>query len=123
MGIFILQKKDNLEYVKIALIITTVLGCLFLGLQWNAWGELVAHNVWFAGPKSNPAGSFLYVLTGLHAVHLISGIIFLIIVLNSSFREDIHSKKLNLLEMCCTFWHFLDFLWVYLFVFLLVLNH
>jgi cytochrome c oxidase subunit 3 len=80
---------------------------------------LVDREVFFVG---NPAGSFLYVFTGLHAVHLISGVIFLIIVLISTFRDKVHSKALNTLEMATTYWHFLGGLWLYLFLFLL-LNH
>ncbi len=119
---YLSAKKDNLEYVKIATIITTALGVLFLVLQLDAWGKLVENHVWFSGPSSNPAGSFLYVLTGLHGIHLVGGIIFLIIVLISSFKRKIHSKNLTLLEMCSTFWHFLDGLWIYLFLFLLLNN-
>src|SRR5690606_5277712 len=76
-------KKDQLDQLKMALGVTTGLGILFLIGQWYSWVALVDMDVYFVG---NPAGSFLYVLTGLHAIHLISGVIFLIIVLISSFR-------------------------------------
>jgi cytochrome c oxidase subunit 3 len=118
----ILAKKDNIDLLKVAVVITSVLGFAFLVGQVYAWKDLVAASVWFAGDQSNPAGSFLYVITGLHAVHLISGIIFLAIVLVSTFRLKIHSKRLVRIEMCATYWHFLDILWLYLFGFLL-LNH
>lgn len=118
----ILAKKDNIDLLKVAVVITSVLGFAFLVGQLYAWKDLVAASVWFAGDQSNPAGSFLYVITGLHAVHLISGIIFLVIVLVSTFRLKIHSKRLVRIEMCATYWHFLDILWLYLFGFLL-LNH
>jgi cytochrome c oxidase subunit 3 len=58
----------------------------------------------------------------LHALHLISGVIFLIIVLISTFRYKVHSQAMNTLEMATTYWHFLGGLWLYLFLFLL-LNH
>lgn len=112
-------KKDNLETIKIALSITTVLGIAFLVGQYISWGMLVDMQVFFVG---NPSGSFLYILTGLHGVHLISGVIFLIIVLISTFKYKVHSKNLVRMEMCATYWHFLDGLWIYLFLFLL-LNH
>ncbi|MEQ9164824.1 MAG: cytochrome c oxidase subunit 3, partial [Fulvivirga sp.] len=70
----------------------------------------------------NPSGSFLYILSGLHGLHLVSGIIFLIIVLISTFKYRVHSKNLAQIQMCTTYWHFLGGLWIYLFVFLL-LNH
>lgn len=112
-------KNDQLDQLKVALGITTALGIAFLVGQWYSWVALVDMDVYFVG---NPAGSFLYVLTGLHAIHLISGVIFLIIVLISSFRYKIHSKRLTTLDMCATYWHFLGGLWLYLFMFLLF-NH
>jgi len=115
-------KKDNLQPLKIALLLTTVLGIVFLLGQYMGWEDLQNQNVFFGGAESNPGGSFFYILTGLHGFHLITGIIFLVIVLIGAFRYKIHSKNLVLIEMCTTYWHFLDFLWVYLFFFLL-LNH
>jgi cytochrome c oxidase subunit III len=112
-------KKDNFLGVRIGMVLTVVLGIAFLIGQWYSWVALVDREVFFVG---NPAGSFLYVFTGLHALHLISGVIFLIIVLISTFRYKVHSQALNTLEMATTYWHFLGGLWLYLFLFLL-LNH
>jgi cytochrome c oxidase subunit 3 len=112
-------KKDNFLGVRIGMVLTVVLGIAFLIGQWYSWVALVDRQVFFVG---NPAGSFLYVFTGLHALHLISGVIFLIIVLISTFRYKVHSQALNTLEMATTYWHFLGGLWLYLFLFLL-LNH
>ena len=111
-------KKDNLKALKIALFITFALGVAFLVGQWNAWGELVNNQIFFGGGTANPSGSFLYVLTGVHGFHLITGLIYLIIVLISTFRFKVHSKSLVQLEMCTTYWHFLGALWVYLYLFL-----
>jgi cytochrome c oxidase subunit 3 len=112
-------KKDNFLGLRIGMVATVLLGIGFLVGQWYSWVALVDREVFFVG---NPSGSFLYVFTGLHAVHLISGVIFLIIVLISTFRDKVHSKALNTLEMATTYWHFLGGLWLYLFLFLL-LNH
>jgi cytochrome c oxidase subunit III len=116
---YLSAKKDNLETVKKAISLTVVLAVLFLIGQAYVWGALVDQNVFFVG---NPSGSFLYVLSGLHAIHLISGIIFLLIVLISTFKYRVHAKNLVQIQMCTTYWHFLGGLWIYLFVFLL-LNH
>ncbi len=116
---YISAKKDELEKVKLAISITTLLGIAFLIGQFYVWNALVDQNVFFVG---NPSGSFLYVLSGLHGLHLVSGVIFLIIVLISTLRYKVHSRNLNQIQMCATYWHFLDALWIYLFVFLL-LNH
>lgn len=112
---YVSAKKDNLDTLKITLFITTVLGIAFLVGQWYAWVDLVEKDVYFVG---NPSGTFIYVLTGVHGLHLISGVIFLIIVLISSFRYKVHSKSLLRIEMCATYWHFLGALWLYLFFFL-----
>ncbi len=116
---YISAKKDNLIGLKIGLLGAVILGIAFLIGQWYSWVALVDEEVFFVG---NPSGSFLYVFTGLHALHLISGVIFLIIVLISSFSYQIHSKAMVRMEMATTYWHFLGGLWLYLFMFLL-LNH
>jgi len=108
-------RKDNFSMLKIFLVLTTILGFAFLAGQYQAWKQLVAMDVYFVG---NPAGSFLYVLTGLHALHIISGIIFLVTVIASSFQLKVHSKNIIKVEMCTTYWHFLGGLWLYLFLFL-----
>jgi len=116
---YIAAKRDKPEQVKLALSITTVLGILFLVGQVKAWGQMVDANVYFTG---NPAGSFLYIFTGIHGLHLVSGVIYLIYMLISSFRYKVHSKNMLNMEMSATWWHFLGGLWIYLFIFLL-LNH
>jgi cytochrome c oxidase subunit III len=110
-------RKDNLEAVKIATGLTSLLGLLFLVGQFYGWTELVENSVYFVG---NPSGSFVYVITGLHGVHLVSGVIVLLIVLIATLRYKVHSKSLSLIEMCATYWHFLGGLWLYLFIFLLL---
>jgi cytochrome c oxidase subunit 3 len=112
-------RKDNLGRVKWLVSITAILGILFLSGQFLAWAELVKMSAHWVG---NVSGSFIYVFTGLHGVHLVSAIIFLFIVLNSTWKYRVHSKNMAQMEMCTTYWHFLTGLWVYLFVFLLVLR-
>jgi cytochrome c oxidase subunit 3 len=114
---YLSAKRDNVEQTKIAISITTGLGFTFLIGQFMAWGDLVARNVYFVG---NPSGSFVYVLSGLHGMHIIGGVVFLLIVLIATFRFRVHSRSLAQIEMCATYWHFLDGLWLYLFVFLLL---
>jgi len=108
-------KRDNLVMVRRLVLATSVLGVAFLVGQVYAWGELVSNSVYFVG---NPSGSFLYVLTGLHGLHVISAVIFLLIVLRSATRLKINSKNMAQMEMCTTYWHFLGGLWLYLFIFL-----
>ncbi|GAB4040076.1 cytochrome c oxidase subunit 3 [Spirosoma jeollabukense] len=112
---YLAAKKDNFGSLKIAISITFVLGAVFLYMQFQGWVELVNENVFFVG---NPAGSFMYIFTGLHGFHLISGLLVLVVALIASFRLRIHAKSLNQIEIAATYWHFLDILWLYLFFFL-----
>ena len=113
-------KKDQLEQTKIALGLTTLLGVAFLVGQWLAWGKMVEMNYYFAGSGSNSSSSFIYVLTGFHGLHIISGVVVLLIALIATFRYKVHSCNMLRLELCSTYWHFLGGLWLYLFVFLLL---
>jgi cytochrome c oxidase subunit 3 len=70
----------------------------------------------------NRSSSFLYVLTGLHIVHLAGGIIYLFIVLLGALRLSYAPGKTLPVELCATYWHFLDFLWIYLYLFLLFIR-
>lgn len=109
-------KKDNFTMLRVAISITFVLGLVFLAMQLQGWIDLWKQNVFFVG---NPAGSFMYVFTGLHAFHLISGLIVLVFALFGAFRLRIHAKSLDQIQISATYWHFLDILWLYLFAFLI----
>ena len=84
---YISVKKDNMEQAKVAVGITTVLGLTFLAGQILAWAELVKNSIHLVG---NPSGSFVYIISGLHGLHIIGGIIFLIVVFVSLFEVKIH---------------------------------
>lgn len=115
------SKRDNLESAKLAMTLTLILGLAFLAGQWMAWGQLIDGGI---HPVNSTAagisGSFLYVLSGLHWVHVISAVIAVAVTTVAVFRYKVHSKNLTRMEMCATYWHFLDGLWLYLFVFLLL---
>ena len=112
---YMAAKKDNFIGLRIGITLTFALGMAFLYMQFQGWVQLVDQNVFFVG---NPAGSFMYIFTGLHGFHLISGLIVLLFGLVAAFRLKIHAKSLNQLEIATTYWHFLDVLWLYLFFFL-----
>lgn len=114
---YLAAKKDVLDRVKWLLLGTIVLGVMFLVGQYISWAELVKSNVYFV--SNYASGSFIYVFTGLHGLHLVSGLVFLLVTFISSLRLKIHSKRLVQIEMCMTYWHFLGALWLYLYFFLL----
>ncbi len=109
-------RKDNLALLKTGLVITFLLGLAFVIGQMLGYGDLIKLNEYFTG--GSVSHSFIYVLTGVHGLHMISAIIFLAVVLADAFRLRIHSKSMFRLELCSTYWHFLGGLWLYLFVFL-----
>ena len=117
-----LLKKGLIEKAKPLVAATFVLGLAFLYVQYIGWGELVNMNVFLGGDSSNPAGSFVYILSGVHAFHLVTGLIYILIVFSMLFSGKITKEKSLQFELCTTYWHFLDLLWIYLFVFLLVNN-
>jgi cytochrome c oxidase subunit III len=109
-------KKDNFNALKIAISITFVFGLAFLTTQILGFSDLIKNKLFFAG--SDVASSWLYALVGLHAAHVISGLVVLLISLVSSFKFTANSKNLLRIQLCATYWHFLDILWLYLFLFL-----
>ena len=113
---YLSAKKDNFNALRISISVTFALGIVFLYMQFQGWVELVSNNVFFVG---NPAGSFIYVFTGMHAFHLISGLIVLVFALTAAFRFRIHATSLEQIQVASTYWHFLDVLWIYLYFFLL----
>ncbi len=110
------QNNNGLQ-TKLGLWVTLGLGLVFLSTQLWVWEILVQHDVYLVG---NPGGSFLYVLMGVHASHLVSGLIYLIIMLVKSYRANEVSEIQFKLSLSTTYWHFLGGLWVYLYVFLII---
>lgn len=119
---YLSAKKDNLSTMRISLIITTLLGIVFMVTQYLGWQELQSNGIFLGGKDSNPAGSFVYVISGVHAFHVVSGVVFLIITLIQGLRYKIHSKQMITMSLCTSYWHYLDILWVYLFVFMLIIR-
>ncbi|HEY0004432.1 MAG TPA: cytochrome c oxidase subunit 3 [Pyrinomonadaceae bacterium] len=101
------------------LLLTVMLGLGFLALQFAAWRQLVSEGIYIA---SNPHSSFFYLLTGAHGVHLIGGIIALDFLLFRTWRkqkgEFAQEKRLAIADTVALYWHFMDGLWVYLFLLL-----
>ena len=100
-----------------ALMITTILlGCAFAVLQYMGFKALYAENIRVDG---NPSESFLFIIAGLHLLHILGGIIALIIVFFRAFRTKVKIYNATSLEIAGAYWHFVDVLWIYLFVFFL----
>jgi cytochrome c oxidase subunit III len=134
-------KKNNQAAMKIALLLTLVLGFGFVLFQYLAWKELVSQGIYFVGaikdvtaPSTyvaagnetvedaanigNVAASFLYAITGLHVAHLVGGILVLFFVSIKAMLGKYTASNYNGVRLCAIYWHFLDGLWIYLFLFL-----
>jgi cytochrome c oxidase subunit III len=94
--------------------VTTILGIFFLVGQVMAWRQLAAAGVFLA---TNPASSFFYVFTAAHGLHLLGGVLALLFV---AFRPTHRLTKGTATEVVSMYWHFMDGLWVFLFLLLLL---
>ena len=96
--------------------ITTLLGAAFLAGQIGIWKTLEAQGIYLS---SNSHSSFFYLLTGAHAVHLAGGVIALSFLAVMTWRQVYASRGLRILaDVTAIYWHFMDGLWIYLFVLL-----
>lgn len=111
-------KKDNYTLTSLGLLLTLVLGIAFFFTQIEAWKELTAQGIYFVGKYSNAAGSFLYLIALVHLLHMIGGLVALAVSLTKSLLKKYSSADSLGIELTAIYWHFLDLLWVYLFLFL-----
>lgn len=95
-----------------------ILGGLFLVLQYEGWLQMNKMNIFV---NTNPSSSFIFLISGLHALHIVAGVSALAITLFLAFARkfQVTPKRKLKLELVIIFWHFIDFLWLYLFIFLL----
>lgn len=111
-------RMGSIRKQRLWLGLTILLGCLFFFLQYNAWMELARNGVMFI--NNNASQSFIYVFVWAHQAHIFAGII---VLLNAFFKANTGSpliKNRFRMELATIFWHFLDILWIYIYVFLLL---
>lgn len=110
-------KARQMNQYKVLMNVTVVLGILFTVLQWFGFQYLQNHGVKLIGNNSNPAGSFLGVITGVHILHVLGGVVVLLVMFFRAYnRRTINYSSLPL-EVVTTYWHFVDAIWIYLFIF------
>ena len=110
-------KKKLVSKTSFWIAITFLLSIFFFLSQFLGFQELINKGYYFTGAQSTVTTSFLYVLALLHLVHVFAGVIVLIVVFVNNKNKKYNDEILGF-ELAETFWHFLGFLWLYLFVFL-----
>ena len=121
---FYLAKKSllskNIKATKILILTTFMLASLFVYFQFKGFEDIIAQGYYFTGAESSITTSFLYVLVLLHLAHLFAGIIVLLVVYFRLVRGSYSGSNTIGFELAHLFWHFLDILWIYLYLFVLL---
>lgn len=110
-------KKNNRSITTLMLVATLILGLLFVALQFQGFNQVIAAGYYFTGSYSTITTSFLYIVVLVHIVHLIGGLISLLIVIYNHYKQKYNATQTLGIELSVMFWHFLGFLWLYLFLF------
>jgi cytochrome c oxidase subunit III len=113
-------RQREMRTYRILIAITFVLGILFIALQWTGFSSLWEQHIRFNG--SAGAGQFLYIIFGLHALHVLGGIIVLLVMFLKAFFGKTKSYSAVPVEVAATYWHFVDLLWIYLLLFFLIIG-
>lgn len=111
-------KQGKVSMQKLWLLITIVLGVIFFALQVDSWRLLTDQGVFFI--NNNASQSFIYVFTGLHLAHIIVGLLVLLRVYFGVVKRIPQDNNVFRMDLATIFWHFLDLLWIYIYVFLLL---
>lgn len=112
-------KQREMAKYRSLVVATLFLGILFIALQVIGFNQLWENGITLT---KNVSFSFLYVIVGLHALHVIGGLVALIILFLNAFSSKVRNYNLVPIEVISTYWHFVDVLWIYLLVFLIMIR-
>lgn len=110
-------KSGKLIPYKLLITITSILGVVFVNMQWTGFQDLEMRGIALIGTQSNSSSSFLFIITGMHMLHVLGGVIALIFLFFRSFWIKKDQISLVPVQTVATYWHFVDILWIYLFIF------
>ena len=111
-------KAGEMAQYRGFLSVTAILCLTFIILQIRGFQALELNNVALTGARSNSAGSFLLVIAGLHLLHLVGGVIAIAVISLKALAAKSSTNQVLSVELAASYWHFVDILWIYLFVFL-----
>jgi cytochrome c oxidase subunit 3 len=112
-------KQLQVDKQRLFLWLTFFLGIAFFIIQIYAW-YVLAYKMDVHFTDSNAAHSFIYIFSGMHLLHVIAALLVLLSTIRSTYRNNTQATNLFKMEMASIFWHFLDIIWIYLYVFLLL---
>ena len=112
-------KKDELKANKVFLILTLFLGMLFCFSQVMGWKALTEMGLTFVNPNpSDISASYVYVMSALHVIHVLGGLVFLAFTIRRAYQFRVHKKSIVLMQVTHTYWHFVGILWFMLYLFI-----
>ena len=118
MALKAFKEREMIRYRNL-LTTTAVMGVFFVMCQWVGFREIWSSGITLRG---SGGGQFLYVIAGLHAVHVLGGVIALLYMAAKSYLSKIRSYDSVPVELMSTYWHFVDLLWIYLLIFFMAIR-
>lgn len=115
-------KARHMDKYRLFFGLTLVLGVVFITLQILGFYRFNELGMKMTGIGSNPAYSFVLAIAGLHILHVTGGIVALLVVFLKGFSRKKRNYDSMPVEIVATYWHFVDILWVYIFVFFHLLH-
>jgi len=110
-------KKENNSVGMMLLVTTFLLGLAFVFLQFLGFSQIIENGYYFTGSESSITTSFIYLVVIMHLGHIIGGLISVLVVIYNHYKQKYKGGKTLGIELAATFWHFIDILWIYLFLF------
>ena len=111
-------KKNDRQMTMVWLFVTLALGIAFITNQFIGFNQIIDMGYNFTGPTSNVTMSYIYLIAMVHIAHVIAGLICILVVIYNHYKQKYNAQEMLGFELAGTFWHFIDVLWVYLFLFL-----
>ncbi|MBH2003588.1 MAG: heme-copper oxidase subunit III [Sphingobacteriia bacterium] len=111
------HKAREMGKYRALITLTALLGLAFLVMQIMGFLDLESNNIALTGSRSNSAASFLLVITGLHMLHVLGGVVAILFIFIRAYNSQEKAGSSLPVELAATYWHFVDVLWIYLFIF------
>ena len=126
-SIFLYAAKQSLKKNQVTTTTSLLIGALVLGIafiysQIQGFNQIIDSGYNFTGPTSNITMSYIYIIAAVHILHVIVGLICLMVVIYNHFKQKYNTENLLGFELAANFWHFVDILWLYLFLFLVFMS-